>query len=178
MELQLLEGANTRLSNRKRSDRPYWELHTTIHHQTRRLNPKGPCRPCYNLDAPVGVSVPHGAIVCYASCAMENAPVHLWKEDGRNKDLPYTTPLWHTSVRMRPSSHNCPPKAWWSKRSYVLSSCSAVCLRPGRPSVMPGLRIEISREDRAGPPWTVTPVKCYPKAVVPWWMRRRDSLRL
>ena len=34
-------------------------------------------------------------------------------------------------------------------------------------TVMPGLRIEISREDRAGPPWTVTPVQCYPKAVVP-----------
>ena len=57
------------------------------------MDPERPDSPRYNSDAPIRVSVLHGGVVRYGSFAVVVALVHIRKEDGRNKDLPRTTPL-------------------------------------------------------------------------------------
>ena len=43
----------------------------------------GPDSPCNNSDALVGVSVLHGAVLCYDSCTLGNAPIHIREKDDR-----------------------------------------------------------------------------------------------
>ena len=43
----------------------------------------------------------YDAIVCYGSCAMANAHVHLREKKGRDKDLPHTASLQPTDKRVR-----------------------------------------------------------------------------
>ena len=57
------------------------------------MDPDGPCTPRNNSDAPIGISVLHGANVCYGSCVMGHAPIHIREKDGRDKDLLDTASL-------------------------------------------------------------------------------------
>ena len=90
---QLLEGANARLCNRKRSDRAHGESYRTKRNQTRGMELDGSDNPCDNLNAPVGIHLLQGAIVQNSTRALENAPVHLRKEGECNQDLSNMAPL-------------------------------------------------------------------------------------
>ena len=62
-ELRLLEGANTRLSDREGANRSHRECRRTHQPQARRMEPVGPDSLCKGLDAPLLVCVLHRAVV-------------------------------------------------------------------------------------------------------------------
>ena len=54
------------------------------------MDPDGPCSSSYNPNALVRIGVLHGAILCYSSCILGNAPVQVREEGDRYEALPYT----------------------------------------------------------------------------------------